>query len=137
MRWQPLSRIGLIALGIGALVLTLHAAELERPTRSQCIVGFKLDWAGVSDPRNSRHSMMQWPERKARTIPIAVMTFGPDGNSLYMQFWKSCRHKRVHADKLVDFWRSLHIDLPKFTVLSDPIEPSPDTIDAKGKYWKD
>jgi hypothetical protein len=122
---------------IASLILSPAMAG-PKPTRSECIIGFKLDWSGVkgdpADVRNSwdfRHDDPAWWE------VFAGYVISPQGKRLYLQFAKDCDRKAEMAAELIESWRSKHLELPNFERLKEPIIPSPWTIDIQGEAWRD
>jgi hypothetical protein len=134
-QWWPLSFLCL------ALVVAANSHAEERPTRSECIIGFYLDWAQVkADRHDVRNAFVLTPEEMQR-LYVSHVTFGlaidAVGSHLYFQFHENCEKKADQADKIISVWRSRGLDLPRFDRMRDPIEPSPDTIDDRGPSWRD
>ncbi len=116
----------------------LPAAGEERPTRSECIVGYTLDWSSVgSDPYTVREEMFDWLPSHRDTANLAAMVVKPDGSQIFLQYLARCGERRQMASDLIGYWRSKGLDLPRFQRLPEPILPSPDTIDRRGPYWRD
>lgn len=121
-----------------ALVVPLPSMANEKPTRSECIVGYALDWSQVkTDPHDVRGAMFYWRPRHNDAQELASMSLRPDGSRLYLQFRNRCEEKEHIAADLIGFWQSKGLDLPTFELLPGPIAPSPDTIDRQGPYWSD
>lgn len=121
-----------------ALFASVSAVADERPTRSECIIGYALDWTGVkADLHEVRQAMFDWPPGDERIGPVAGMSLKPDGSRLYLQYRSRCEKKQQMAIALIGFWRSKNLDLPAFKRLPDPIIPLPRTIDLKGPDWRD
>jgi len=107
------------------------------PTRSECIIGFNLDWSEVvADHHTVRNSFGDRPAGEQRIRALAAMTISVDGTRIYLQFKMECEKRLEMAAALIDFWRSEGLDIPVFMRIKDPIIPSPDTIDARGPYWR-
>ena len=127
----------LFALAIFYLASNSLIAD-ERPTRSECIVGFALNWAQVkSDPREVRREMYYWRPRHVNAPELAGTSMKPDGSRIYLQYRRHCEEKQQMAADLIGFWRSQGLDLPEFERLPEPIIPSTDTIDFRGPEWRD
>lgn len=121
-----------------ALVASLSLMANEKPTRSECIVGYALDWTQVkTDSHDVRGAMFYWRPRYNGAQELAGMSLRPDGSRLFLQFKHRCEEKENMASGLIAFWQSKGLDLPTFERLSGPIAPSPDTIDRQGPYWSD
>jgi hypothetical protein len=108
-----------------------------KPTRSQCIIGFDLEWSAVSHDRNEVRNAMDWPTGNEAIESLAAMAISMDGERLYLQFIDECHRKAEMADTLIQYWRSEGLDLPNFERIEDTIVPAPGTIDAEGPYWSD
>ena len=121
-----------------ALVLSVSACADEKPKRSECIIGYALDWTNVkTDPYEVHEAMFDWRLRHGGRGQLAGMAVSLDGSMLYFQYRSRCEKKQQLATELIRFWRSQDLDLPAFERLPDPITPSPDTIDLKGPDWRD
>ena len=121
-----------------ALVASGSAIADEKPTRSECIIGYALDWTGVkADRYDVGEAMFDWRRRHPESEHVAGMTLSRDGSELYLQYRSRCDEKQKMATALIGFWRSRNLDLPLFKRLPDPIIPSPSTIDLKGPHWRD
>jgi len=121
-----------------ALFASVSAVADERPTRSECIIGYALDWTGVKTDRyDVIEDMSYWMLKHGRPGQLAGTSVGSDASRLYLQYRSSCEKKQQMATKLIGFWRSQNLELPAFERLPDPIAPSTDTIDLKGPDWRD
>ncbi len=109
----------------------------ERPTRSECIIGFTMDWSKVKADRNDVRNSMFWPEGSQRIEPLAGTAISLDGTRLYLQFAHDCDDKEEMAEALMAYWRAEGLDLPKFARIDEPIVPSTETIDQRGPSWSD
>ena len=135
----------LFAMMAGAFLacLTLLAASASgyaesRPARSECIVGFSLDWSKVKADRHEvRNSLYIGPEGRQRIVALAATAINRDGTRLYLQFRRDCEKKQEMAAEVMRFWRSKGLDLPTFERINEPIAPSPDTIEVWGPSWRD
>jgi len=110
----------------------------SRPTRSECIIGYQLDWSAVKeDPYSVRRQMFNWPPPNEWPFAVAAMTM-PSGNQyLYMQMKSNCENKSEEAKRLMLYWRENNIPLPEFFEIKEKIEPSIETIYGEGTYWSD
>lgn len=124
---------------LALIVLFLGACEKEiKPTRSECIIGFNLDWSNVTGDRHSiRNSFADRPVEENRIRALVAMMISLDGTRIYFQFKSDCAHKADMAFDLIEFWRSKNSDIPKFSRIKNPIIPSLDTIEFSGPYWRD
>lgn len=131
---MPLPNV--IALSLALAVLPV-ADNSAKPTRSECIIGLKLDWSEVeSDPDDVRNSLVRWP-LASRVSAFAAMAISLEGDRMYFQFTRNCDEKQLMAAQLMSFWRDQGLELPNFDRIDDPIAPSTRTIDARGPYWRD
>lgn len=137
-------RAGAVGLAFFAC-LALAACDVEqKPTRSECITGFRMDWSGVRTPREDViHAMFD-----ARPVGAAKKPMGLDPlvsmtvpwrnrHELYLQFSRECKKKWEMFDRLIAIWRAAGLDLPKFERMPEPIVPSPDAIDLRSPSWRD
>jgi hypothetical protein len=116
-------------------LVAVGASADSRPTRSECIIGFRLDWSQV---KSDHHEMRNSLGREVRWITTRpAMTISLDGTRLYLQFRRYCERKDALAAEVIAFWRSKGLDLPRFERITEPIAPSPDTIDVRGSSWRD
>jgi hypothetical protein len=127
---------GLLVFAPPALAPVGHADS--RPTRSECIVGFRLDWSSVkADRHDVRNSLRMEPQLLQRIEAFAASTINPDGTRMYLQFKRDCDKKQDLAAQVIAFWQSKSMDLPRFERIDEPIVPSLDTIEATGPSWRD
>ena len=109
-----------------------------KPTRSECIVGFNLDWSQVKSDRNDvLNSFVNWPLGSPRIGRLTAMSISLDGSQIYFQFNKNCYKSDEMAATLIGYWRSKGLDLPRFERIAGTIGPSTQTIDVRGPYWRD
>ena len=108
----------------------------RKPTRSECMTGYKLDWSSVKDPHEIRNSL-NLPHGKQRIEPLIALSISDDGKFFYLLFWHDCRRKWQMSNNLIDYWRSEGLDLPKIEAIQEEIIPSTSTIEVKGAYWRD
>ena len=131
----------LVAIFIACLI-PVSAVSDERPTRSDCIIGFVVDWKRVTADRYEIRegifdAMYDWRRTYGSTDDLAGMILKPDGSRLYLQYRRRCEDKQEMATDLIGFWWSKGLDLPEFERLPGPITPSTDTIDLRGPEWRD
>ena len=120
------------------LFVSVSAVADQKPTRSECIIGYALDWTGVDpDPYDALETMSRVRIEHRKNPLLAGMSVRSGGSKLYLQYKSRCENKEQMATELIRFWRSQDLDLPEFEQLPDPIRPSPDTIDRQGPYWRD
>jgi hypothetical protein len=132
-----MSRCKLSFVGLIILLLAAGCSD-SRPTRSECIIGFRLDWSKVAaDQHAIRNSLGLRPIGDQRIVALSGMAITPDGKELYLQFNRDCDEKAGMAAALIAFWRSEGLDLPVFNRLAEPIVPSTRTMDLKGPDWRD
>ena len=132
-----IARIQLLAVLVTFLGIVQGAAD-DRPMRSDCIIGYSLDWTHVgADHYEVRESMFDLLPMHGNTSSLAAMLLKPDGSEIYFQYLQHCEDKQKMASDLIKFWRSTDLDIPRFERLPEPIIPSPDTIDRSGPYWRD
>jgi hypothetical protein len=121
-----------------AFVFLLPAMAGPKPTRSECIIGYKMDFSDVkADPADIRNSLDFRHDNAAWWEILAGYGFNMDGTRLYLQFARDCDKKAEMTEELIEFWRSKELELPKFERLKEPIIPSPWTIDIQGEAWID
>lgn len=110
----------------------------EKPTRSECIAGFRLDWSQVKSNRHDvRNSFAHLPLGSQRIVRITALAISQDGSQLYFQFKNNCEKKAEMAAILIEYWRSEGLDLPRFERIGGTITPSTETIDVRGPDWRD
>jgi hypothetical protein len=126
-------------LVVAAVFCVAFAASkaCAKPTRSECIAAFQLDWSSVQSNQADVLNALEWPRGTARIKPLTAMAVSPDRRHLYLQFLENCERKWEMADALFLHWHSLRLDLPKFERVKTPVVPSPWTIDVKGSHWSD
>jgi hypothetical protein len=110
-------------------------SAVQKPTRTECIIGFNLDWSDVRANRSDVRNALDRPFGQNRIEALAAMFISRDGLRLYLQFAHNCHEKQQMANALIAFWRSQGLDLPRFVRIEDPIVPSPSTIDVRGPAW--
>lgn len=121
---------------ISMFFVSISAISEEKPTRSECIVGYALNWTKVkADSNLVRIQMATWRTGDRNISELAGMTMKPDGSRLYLQYRSRCEDRTRMSADLIGIWESMGLDLPAFERLPDPIEPSTDTIDLRGPDW--
>jgi Rap1a immunity proteins len=119
------------------LCILPNTAVLSKPTRSECIIGYNLDWSNVRD-RHSVQDAMLIPLNSSRTAQfVAAQSFSFDNSMLFLQYKDHCDQRREMAAQLIQYWKATGIDLPRLSIIAGPIEPSPSTIDVQGSAWRD
>ncbi len=131
-----------IAAALSIVLLAAFVIEapalLHRPTRSECIIGYSVDWSVVKADHNEvRNAFTTTPGGHRLFHALSAMGISDAGDRLYLQFNRDCGNKQNYAEKLINRWKSDGLDIPKFTRIPDPIVPSPKTIDVAGRYWRD
>jgi hypothetical protein len=96
-----------------------------------------MDWSTIKSDRVHVLNAMENPIGAQRIEPLVARMLSEDLSRMYLQFKSNCAHKQDMAEDVLRYWRSKGLDLPKMTRISDPITPSPDTIDAHGPSWSD
>ena len=118
--------------------LVLAATDTAgKPTRSECTIGFRLDWKEVTTQKNLVRNAMDWPSGAEKIKPLMAMGYTLDRSALYLLFKNDCGKKREMATVLIDYWRTKGLDLPTFERIPEPIIHSPSTIDVRGPHWSD
>jgi len=131
-----------LASVLGAACLTIVVSATghadSRPTRSECIVGFRLDWSQVKGDRHEIRNSLFLGSDGARTVQSPpAMAKNPDASRLYMQFRGECGKKDEFAAEVIAYWRSKGLELPRLERIAEPIVPSMDTIEVWGPFWRD
>ncbi len=132
-----MTRLNLAVFACIAWLVLVAAASAGKPTRSECTIGFRVDWTNVVTQHNLVHNEMFDLLRTTKTTSLAAMGFDESSSRLYMLFKSDCGKKREMAADLIDFWHSKGLDLPTFERIPDPIIHSPSTIDVRGPHWSD
>lgn len=123
----------LVAVMSIVLVMTSTVAA-AKPTRAECIIGYKLDWSEVKNPTEVRDAIIRLA--KAEQL-LAWATYTPDWSEFYMQYKERCDNKREMAEEMI---RSLQVQgfaSPRMDRIPDPIKISSSTIDLPGPEWSD
>src|SRR5579862_812253 len=121
---------------VASAMIFLAVTEVAaKPTRSECIVGYSLDWSKVKNQHDARNSLAIEPTGDNRISALAGMILSDGGDRIYFQFRKDCEKKQALAESLISFWRKSGVDLPTFKRIDDPISPSVNTIDLRGPDW--
>jgi Rap1a immunity proteins len=107
-----------------------------KPTRTECIIGYDLDWSAVKDQTSVRNSTGDLTAASFNKN-LAGLMFSHDGSQLFLQYKDQCDNKRQMTDELIHCWQSHGLDLPKMTLITAPIKISPSTIDIEGPEWSD
>jgi hypothetical protein len=107
-----------------------------KPTRAECIIGYRLDWSTVKDATSVHNSMGELPMRP-RSQYLAGDGFSADGTEFYLQYKDHCDHKEEMAKEVIHLWQSHGLDLPKMMRIPDPVKISIYTIDIRGPEWSD
>jgi len=108
-----------------------------KPSRSECIVGYRLDWSNLHKNRGDVANSIAAANRPLADETLAGLMFQKHHSELYLIFRTGCENKVAKAAKLFDGWREKGIDLPDFARIPDPIIPSTRTLDIQGPYWRD
>lgn len=108
-----------------------------KPSRSECIIGFNLDWSDVRADRRDIANSIAEVNRTQRIDTLAALRFAPHQSVLYLMFKNDCEKKEEMASAQIEIWRENGLDLPAFEQINDPIIPSPRTIDVTGPHWRD
>ena len=110
----------------------------EKPTRSECIVGFNLDWSQVkSDRHDVRNSFRDWPSGSRRIVNLTAMSISLDGSRIYFQFRNDCYKRDEMAATLIGYWQSKACISQGSERIERTITPSTRTIDVRGPSWRD
>ena len=111
---------------------------VKKPTRSECIIGFNMDWSQVkSDRYDVSNSFVDMPPGNRRIARLTSFAMSDDITQLYFQFSDDCNKKAEMAATLVEYWRSEGLDLPRFERIEGTITPSVQAIDVQGPFWRD
>lgn len=120
-----------------ALSVLFVAVPDTRPLRSDCIVGYELDWSSVKGSRTASRNALTVAKYSSRIGAVAALAISPDSKRLYLQFESNCDNKVAMATALIALWRSDGLALPGLKFIPGRIEPSIDTIEVGGPSWKD
>ena len=131
MRLLPLTAICL------ALTAATPAPVQSNPSRSECMVGYRLDWTNVQEDRADVANSIAEANRPLADRTLASLMFQEKHSELYLIFKEGCGEKASKASALFDGWRKNGVDLPDFRRIPDPILPSLRTLDVRGPYWRD
>jgi hypothetical protein len=115
----------------------VSADKPAKPTRSECIAGFDLDWSHVKSSRWDIANHWDRPLGADTIQPLTIISLEEDRSRLYLVFWKDCDKKREMAASLIDYWTRLSIEMPTFAWIAPPIAPSLKTVEFEGRYWRD
>ena len=107
----------------------------QKPSRSECIVGFRLDWSGVRANRSDVINSLDVSPELFQSVSLATMST-PDSDHLYLQFYNKCQNRHELAAQLLSHWQGQE-PTPRFVLIDEVICPSPMTIDARGTHWSD
>jgi hypothetical protein len=118
-------------------VSIVASCALAKPTRSECIAGFHIDWSDVRSDHVAATNQLDIPERPQLIPNLAGIAFSSDLSKMYVQFMRNCEQKYSLSDQLIRVWRNQKKILPHFERMREPVVPSPQTIDLQGSYWKD
>lgn len=139
-----------VMLLLTSMFACAHEAE-QKPPRSECIVGFRLDWSGVDANRGDvlesiRDSVFasireSFLERRQPSIPLATVATPdvatPKFDHLYLLFYDNCKNRHELAQQVLNSWQGLNVPLPRFVPIDGVICPSPRTIARRGPHWSD
>jgi hypothetical protein len=120
------------------LVALLSAADTYAqplPSRSDCIVPYKLDWSGIFRNPHDMLNSFEIPHQLAERLALAGMTT-PTTEVVYLQFTEECDARVAKAEQIISRWRQIP-DAPKFERMNVRVQPSPRTIDIRGPHWRD
>ncbi len=107
-----------------------------RPSRSDCIVGYWIDWTGVRADRADVINSLNISADLQRAVSLAGVA-APDTEHLYMQFSGRCSDRFELAAQVVRTWKQSVDPMPRFMRMDGVISPSPQTIDIRGPHWSD
>jgi hypothetical protein len=124
-----------------AILLTFAAflptcTALAKPTRAECIVGYRLDWRSVKAERADVLNQMDIPNDLARRVALAGVSFGT-GEAVFLQFSQGCETKNAKAAEILGYWKTKTRQLPEFVPMTDVIRPGLQTIEIQGPHWRD
>ncbi len=120
-----------------ALTAATPAPVQGKPSRSECMVGYRLDWSNVQEDRADVANSIAAANRPLADRTLAGLIFQERHSELYLIFREGCEEKASKASALFDRWREKGIELPDFTRIPDPILPSQKTLDIRGPSWRD
>lgn len=124
--------VGLVVSAAIAAALAACSVPSEKPTRTECIVGYRLDWSGVKADPNDVLNKLWVPPRTNAALVISI-----DGSRLYLQFRERCYERSERAAALINHWKQSGTTLPEFIRIQADIAPSVETIDVRGPSWRD
>jgi len=81
-----IGKLRFLSLGLAfALFVAVSACRDEKPTRSECIIGYALDWTGVNaDPHDAIEALSRLRTEHKKSLRLASMTISRDGTRLYL-----------------------------------------------------
>lgn len=132
------SRVVRMGLATVLAAITGGCAD-DRPTRSECIIGYKLHWNVDEEGRHDAiEAMFRPPRGFDGVVPLAGVHAPTDRKTLYLQFSRDCDRKGHFAGIMMEYWQDKQIaGLPRFERIPDPIYPSVATIDLRSPSWRD
>ena len=130
-----LSLVCVVAFGYGGDAFS--ADNSTKPTRSDCIAGFELDWSNVKSSRWDIANQWGRPLGAHTIEPLTIVALHSDRSRLYLVFVEDCDKKREMAQSVIDYWASVSSEMPRFIWIEGPIIPSSKTVEFEGRYWRD
>lgn len=118
------------------IFIAIESKNLKKPSRSDCIIGFELDWSHVRNTNQTRNSMTL-PIGKRRVKEIAARSLELDGSRIYFQSSKLCADKQRQAESVIRYWHDEGLDLPKFSKIQREISLNEPPIQVSGRSWSD
>lgn len=113
-------------------------AGSQKPSRSDCITGFSVDWSRLQEDRHDvKNRMRIRPYELGELGPLAAIVWAHTGGEVYLQYSEDCSRKADFAQRLMSLWKDRGMNLPIFSRIDDPIVPSTSTIDVRGDAWRD
>lgn len=114
--------------------------EKETYTRSDCIVGFDIDWETsdemqLQDINRNLAIFITSADVRSR-YPIAGMTYPPSRDRYYVQYSDDCESKYKLTESLVSELSRVN-EIVRFEIYRERVEPSSKTIDIGGAAWRD
>lgn len=107
-----------------------------KPTRSECIVGYQLDWRSVHAERADVLNQMEIPHDLSRRVALAGASFGT-GDVVFFQFSQGCDTKTEKAAEILAYWKDKLRKLPDFVPITGAVRPGLQTIELVGPHWRD
>lgn len=136
LKWL-VSCLAFVCILVFAYEINTISPDSTKPTRSECIAGFELDWSKVKSDKWDIANQWRRPLGAHTIKPLSLMSLTEDRSRLYFVFAEDCDKKREMAAAVIDYWATLSGEMPRFVWIAGPIIPSLQTVEFEGRYWRD